>query len=367
MKSLILIAALAAPAFAGRFVPVGKAPGRVRVGAMGVSPLRTTGSRKVPLDVSLKLGAVLPGVQNQTSVIDESVAAKSVLPSAQSVRVSAAAPEDKPKTILSKDDIPGDDGQQPFQPESVEQAAEKAGGIKGLKARVGRILARVRNPFNRKEAELPAEWKTVREGVGEEIEKLRGMENREAVQTYLREVGEDILGRVLARYGSEEIGYHYNLNGGQASQYMAAGGIRAGRGDIAIQFSPMSADYNYKVYFFRSSDINLYDILNTRHPNLVGSRMGSVMSIFRLDSDYLKRALAEGGASKPTAISLDFDENWLVKNGPGGMVAIPTETFLTEPLEIFRGVKRNIGHTGRLRRDEETLAVMRYIEASLLP
>ncbi|MBI2362578.1 MAG: hypothetical protein HYV15_04265 [Elusimicrobia bacterium] len=139
---------------------------------------------------------------------------------------------------------------------------------------------------------------------------------------------------------------------------MKGGGIKATMGDIALNYS-MNGDRNYKVYFFRSSGVNLYDVLNERHPNLVSSRMGNVLILFRLDSQYLEDAFASGLARNPTAIFIDFDETRLPR-----MVGIPKDTFLGPPRTVFTSVARRMG-AGSLSRDEETLAVMRYLDASL--
>lgn len=206
-------------------------------------------------------------------------------------------------------------------------------------------------------------WQSLSPGIDAEIAHLRSL-GKDGAEAYLRETGSKIVDRMKARFGSENIGFHYNLHGGQAEQYVQGGGIRATMGDIALNYG--SGDMAYKVYFFQSKHADLYDVLNERNPNLVTSRMGTVLMAFPADSPYLKRAFQEGGASKMTAISIDFDPEWIKKNNKGRMIGIPADTFLSPPLEVFMGVKGKIGHRGRLSRDEETLAVMRYIEAAIL-
>lgn len=198
-------------------------------------------------------------------------------------------------------------------------------------------------------------WDAVKAAIGPEVARLRAMPKAER-GAYLRGVGIEIVEALKKRHGTEEIGFHYNLHGGRAEQYLAGGGIRATMGDIALQYS-MHGDRSYKVYFFRSSNANLYDLLSERHPNLVSSRMGDVLILFRLDSKFMKDALASGLARNSGAISMDFDETRLP-----GMIGVPKDTFLSDPLTVFYGLKTRVG-LGRLSRDEETLAVMRYIEA----
>jgi hypothetical protein len=183
-------------------------------------------------------------------------------------------------------------------------------------------------------------------------------------------VADGIVEGAKALYGCTEIGFHYNLHGGRPEEYLQYGGIRASRGDVTLAFTAgLAGSWAHSVYFFSSPPMNLYDILDQRNPDLatywfLQSRMGSVLTLFRLDSDFLRRAFAEGGASNRTPISIDFDTGWLWRNNGGGPIGIPERTFLVPPIPVFDGVKKRLG-LRRLRRDEETLAVMRYIEKIL--
>jgi hypothetical protein len=173
----------------------------------------------------------------------------------------------------------------------------------------------------------------------------------------MRRAGQDIIERVQRRHGSANLGFHFNLHGGAAEDYVKGGSIRATMGDIANQYT-MNGDRNLKVYFFSSKNIQLFDILNESNPALLffPSRMGSVLSIFRLDSPELERARQDGRIKNFGAISMDFH----------GMRGVPYSSFIAPPLEVFHGTGKKIGMKGRLSRDEETLAVMRYIEAVAL-
>lgn len=208
-------------------------------------------------------------------------------------------------------------------------------------------------------------WVAVAPAVRDEIAAVRKMGSKAERREYLRKIGAEILEKIKKARGTEEIGFHYNLHGGRAEEYLN-GGIHATRGDISLQYTtnPTASMLANKVYFFRDS-VNLFDILNESHPQMffIPSRMGYVLMLFRLDSDYLKKAFAEGGASNPSAISIDFNENWLAGQHKGRMIGIPASTFLSDPMSVFHRVKARIGHKGRLSRDEETLATMRYIEA----
>lgn len=200
-----------------------------------------------------------------------------------------------------------------------------------------------------------AAWDAVVSSLGPELEKVRAMSKTERPE-YLRAVGNAIVERLKARHKTSEIGFHYNLHGGRPEQYVEAGGIRATMGDIALQYS-MHGDRSYKVYFFRSSHHGLYELLSERHPNLVSSRMGDVLMLFKVDG-FIKHALETGVARNSGAISVDFDETKLPK-----MIGVPTSDFLGAPMVVFGDAAKRMGR--RLSRDEETLAVMRYIEAAL--
>ncbi len=218
-----------------------------------------------------------------------------------------------------------------------------------------------KSPFNG----FPEDGRAVRE----EIEYIRGLPEKGKVRAYLRGVGDEIISGIKLLHGSHELGFHYNLHGGTRDDYMNAGGILATMGDIEIRYSRL-AKKQCQVYFFRSSKTNLYDIVDERHPEwlFLPSRMGSLVTIFRLDSDYLIRAFMEGGAFNQHDIAISFDEGWMAKHNNGKHIGIPSSTFIAPPIDPFSSVKRRIGLTGFeaiktwLTRDEKTLVAMRVIE-----
>lgn len=199
-------------------------------------------------------------------------------------------------------------------------------------------------------------WSKVKETFPAELAKARALGGKAATSAYVRAEADKLVERLKAAYGTENIGFHYNLHGGARDQYVEGGGIRATMGDIALNYT-MNGDRNYKVYFFQSAQHSLYDVLDERNPQPMISRMGSVLMLFRLDSDFVKQGKASGALYNHGAISMDFDTSraW----------GIPYSTFLAPPLDVFNGVAKKAGAKG-LSRDEETLAVVRYIEAALL-
>lgn len=207
-------------------------------------------------------------------------------------------------------------------------------------------------------------WDRIRESVQQEIAHLRSLPGKPEQQAYLRNAGTGIMTRIQAHHGTSRVGFHYNLHGGHAEGYLKTGGIVAQRGDIRLDFpNPPPDALHHKVYFFDASETNLFDILDESHPMMLffPSRMGHVLIPFRLDSPYFQQALAEGGAFDQTEISISFREDWARAHNGGRMIGIPASTFLAPPLTVFIGVAKRLGM--RLSRDEETLAVMRYIEA----
>lgn len=200
-------------------------------------------------------------------------------------------------------------------------------------------------------------WRQVGPAVAAEIQTLRALRSKDAVQAVVRQVGEEIVGRIQRERGTANIGFHYNLHGGQAEGYVEGGGIRATMGDIALNYT-MHGDRSYKVYFFQSKEFALYDVLDERNPNLFSGRMGSVLNVFRLDSPFMEAGLKNGAITNFGKISADFDT--------ARLWGIPYETYLAPPLDVFYNVSAKMGFAGRLSRDEETLAVMRYLEAAVL-
>lgn len=244
----------------------------------------------------------------------------------------------------------------------------------GFGAKVKSILARIVNPFGTSKEEgqskplSPAEegyarfkkedfWAKTAEPTRAEIEKLRALKSKAEAQAYVRKAGQEILARLQAKHGTENLGFHFNLHGGTAEGYVQGGGIRATMGDIANNYT-MHGDKNLKVYFFQSKNVPLYDVLNESNPAMLmfPSRMGGVLSVFRLDSPELKAAMADGRIKNFGNISMDFH----------GMRGVPYSSYIAPPIEVFHGTAKKLGVKGRLSRDEETLAVMRYLEAVAL-
>ena len=206
-------------------------------------------------------------------------------------------------------------------------------------------------------------WPEIRASVQSEISDFRNLpkDKREA---YLEKTGKQIINDLKKKMGHEELGFHFNLHGGSIDDYVDQGGIKISQGDIALQYG--HGDPNYKVYFFRSSNISLYHLLNEGNPALYGhGRMGNVIMAFPYDSKYIQKGMAEGGIHHPSSISLDFDERWVGKQEMSQAVqrpvGIPATEFIAPPANIFSNLKKNVG-MGGLSRDEETLATMRFLE-----
>jgi hypothetical protein len=244
----------------------------------------------------------------------------------------------------------------------------------GFGTRVTSLLRRLANPFgtasalDAPEALSPAQegyelfiqddlWAQSAATTRAEIARLRTLSSKDAVRDSVRRTGQEIVSRIAAARGTQNIGFHFNLHGGTADGYVKGGGIRATMGDIANNYS-MHGDRNLKVYFFQSKNVPLYDVLNEKNPAILlfPSRMGSTLSLFRLDGPEITQAVQDGRIKNAGGISMDFH----------GMRGVPYSAFLAPPLDVFNSVAKKIGFKGRLSRDEETMAVMRYIEAAAL-
>lgn len=252
-------------------------------------------------------------------------------------------------------------------------AAPDGGSAKqSFASRVGRILSRIVNPFGgekkpeqvspalaaRREsyakALAPDHWTAVAPKLKADLAALRALKTKEAKAEFLRGVGAEVVEELKARHHAAELGFHFNLHGGQAQGYVDGNGIRATMGDIALNYT-MNGDRNYKVYFFRSNRVNLYDALNEKNPQIMmfDSRMGNVFMAFKVDSEALERGRQEGSVARESQISMDFETD--------RMRGVPYEAFAVPPVEPFK-VPKTLG-IGKLSRDEETLAAMRYVEA----
>ena len=87
-------------------------------------------------------------------------------------------------------------------------------------------------------------------------------------------------------------------------------------------------------------------------PTTPGQRSKSVADFSGLTKKRPEKRLTEANPKKAG------------RNNNGRPIGIPYDTFVTDPLEVFTRVRRKLGSPTRLSRDEQTLAVMRYIEAA---
>ncbi len=244
--------------------------------------------------------------------------------------------------------------------------AEK--GAPSFKTKILGMLKGMANPFGGKKSEdiPPSEperldreftkldvWTQVAPSARAEIETLRARGLSKAdFKEHVRSAGRAAMARMQAAAGTNNIGFHYNLHGGQREQYVGKG-INATMGDIALQYS-MHGDRNYKVYFFQSAQHDLYNLLDESHPQMLlfPSRMGHALNLFNVDAPVILAAKADGKIRDHGAISMDFH----------GMGGVPYSAYLAPPVEVFHRTAKKVG-LKKLTRDEETLATIRFLEA----
>ncbi|MBI4345893.1 MAG: hypothetical protein HY553_03495 [Elusimicrobia bacterium] len=203
-------------------------------------------------------------------------------------------------------------------------------------------------------------WSKTAPATRAEIERLRRFKNADERKAYLREEGEKIMAKLRARFGTSTFGFHYNMHGGQADQYVDAG-IQATLGDRITNRNEnvWTFDSRLKVFFLQSPGEKLYDILDTKRMDSwpLPLRMGDSVMIFDLEDKVIVDGFKTG------KIGLHTRSTWNMSYTFDGMPGIPYSAFVMPPIEVFRDVRKKLG-TGRLSRDEETLAAMRVIEAA---
>lgn len=214
----------------------------------------------------------------------------------------------------------------------------------------------LKGQFDLKEAQA---WDEVRESVKLELLQFRRLSSDEKKQK-LSHVSSEVMVALKALSGGKNIGFHFNLHGGRRDDYVTKGGIIAQMGDVAINYGA-SKDFNKKVYYFRSDEMVLADILNTKNPQLVffRQRMGNVLILFNLEAPVLQEYRAQGYIKKEGIIFSDFDESRLRQAGL--FVGVPESAFLMPPVTVFKNTKKLLGERS-LTWDEETLATLRFLE-----
>ena len=128
-----------------------------------------------------------------------------------------------------------------------------------------------------------------------EIGLLRTLGSKKAVRAYLRLEGAKIMEKIRLRHGTSTIGFHYNMHGGRAEEYVDKG-ILATRGDRVTnrREDPFHYDTRQKVFFYQTPGENLYDILDSHRMDSwpIPMRMGDTIMLFDLEHASLVEGLA---------------------------------------------------------------------------
>lgn len=356
--ALLLLTMLAATAHAGVAVSA-------EAGAEASIPRISLQTTLSPMSgPSLGAGTFAPGLNASFS------APSAPMPvwAAPAALTPQALPAPLAATVIPAASVPEAPKQNPA-PAAIPEAEK---GALSFKTKILGMLKGMANPFGGKKSEEvpPASeaerldreftkigvWTRVAPSARAEIETLRARGLSKAdFKEHVRSAARAAMARMQAAAGTNNIGFHYNLHGGQREQYVGKG-IHATMGDIALQYS-MHGDRNQKVYFFQSAQHDLYNLLNESHPQMLlfPSRMGHALNLFDVDAPAILAAKADGRIRDHGAISMDFH----------GMGGVPYSAYLAPPVEVFHRTAKKVG-LKKLSRDEETLATIRYLEAVVL-
>ncbi len=265
--------------------------------------------------------------------------------------LSAAATPDAPNGTPEAAASPADKNQPSFKTKILGMLKSMANPFGGKKAEEAPPASEAER-LDREFAKLDL-WGEVAPGAREEIEKARAAKmSKAAFKEFVTKEADAAIERIKKARGVANIGFHFNLHGGQRKEYVGTG-IRATMGDIAARYD-MNADRNQKVYFFQSAQHGGFVPLDASNGEILffPTRMGHALNLFDLDAPALVAARADGRIKNFGAISMDFH----------GMRGVPYSAYLAPPVEVFIGTAKKLG-LKKLSRDEETLATIRYLEA----
>ncbi len=221
-------------------------------------------------------------------------------------------------------------------------------------------------------------WEGAKALFAEDLKTFRSLPKAKA-RLYLDEVGfyvQNLLYRVLS---VNNLGVHYNMHGGKSEDYLAAGGIEAGHPTINHlnhrDITPLALAPHYpEAYFYQTKHLPLHAILGLRHsdfPIFPRLRVGSLIVLFDLDS-VVAQHKKKGSLVAHTPHSLSIRNSLTAtQTDPANphhqdrtttnLVAIPLSAFLSPPLHVFPVARRTL-EAQRLSWDEQTLAVLRFLE-----
>lgn len=222
--------------------------------------------------------------------------------------------------------------------------------------------------FSIQTTRIPKSLAKLQLSITQERDYLKSLGTKQVKESYLKEIAKGLEDKIKAKFNTQTIGYHFNLNGGLDFEYAQSGGLFVNQGDIMAQHG-MSKHLAFNIYFFQSKKISLYDLINSYNMKKIISsgRMGDTLIMFNLDNPYFAKALREKGITDATDIYFDFDMNWLRKQdfnigNTGQVIGIPAETFIIPPLPIYRSAHYKQLNLSGLSREEENLVYLRLIE-----
>jgi hypothetical protein len=209
-----------------------------------------------------------------------------------------------------------------------------------------------------------------KEQIVSEINLLKQMSDADK-EIYIKKYADELEKKIKEKFKIQNLGYHFNNNGGLGYQYAETGGIFATMGDYGTQLG-IASDYSIRVYLFRSETYSLFDVINQyRMKNLTNTgRMGDEIILINLDHPYFNKAIQEKGILSSDTISYEFDTKWLDAqdinlNRMNSPVGIPYETFLFSPAPVYQKHLRFWLELGGLDRMEENFLALKSLESQL--
>src|SRR5690606_13338411 len=125
--------------------------------------------------------------------------------------------------------------------------------------------------FSKQLHRIPKSLANIQIQVVQEVEYLRTLSSKESRLAFLQDISNNIERNIKRKLGTDNIGYHFNLNGGLDYQYAQSGGIYINQGDIFAQHG-IGTHTAENVYFFQSKQLSFYELIDSYDMRKIISR-----------------------------------------------------------------------------------------------